>query len=200
MAHDFHGPHKSRCLPVTFCTETVSIGHQALDSDSRKLREAMQILKRIGKCVGVTFQKKVPQTRFNSCCLMQRLALVAIGSQRLCDLVRFIVFNCQPLNLCVLQFVNEPYKLSNAVSIHRVAQSDLRVDFVSLGHRNIPHVVAQASDLQVLSVMPGAGGSRPDGNIGMNTCISPGTNDYLSREPHAGSNKAILPVSMSRLV
>ena len=52
----------------------------------------------------------------------------------------------------------------------------------------------------MLSVMPSAGGSRPDGNLGMNTCISPGTNDYLSREPHAGSNKPILPVSMSRLV
>src|SRR5205814_7371423 len=71
VTHDLHGPHKRRRFPVAFRAESISIGHQTLHGDSWKLRQAVQVLKRVGECLGASVLKKIPQPQLNSCGLIQ---------------------------------------------------------------------------------------------------------------------------------
>ena len=89
------------------------------------------------------------------------------------------------------------HQLTDAISVDGVAQFDLRSDFVTFGHCHVAHVVAEASNLQLLSVMPGAGRPRPRLNFRVNICIAPGTDDNLARKTHSGSNEPEFPVAMS---
>src|SRR2546430_6122415 len=62
VTHDLHGPHKRRRFPVAFRAESISIGHQTLHGNSWKLRQAVQVLKRVGECLGADRKS----TRLNS--------------------------------------------------------------------------------------------------------------------------------------
>src|ERR1700687_4069099 len=106
MTHDFHGPYKGRRLPVTLRPKTVSVSHQALHRNSWKLREAMQILKRIGKCIRAAFFQEMPQTQFNSCRLTHGLTPRSAGPQRLRNCVSFIVISGELLDFGVSYLVN----------------------------------------------------------------------------------------------
>src|SRR5207248_11361588 len=61
VTHDLHGPHKRRRFPVAFRAESISIGHQTLHGNSWKLRQAVQVLKRVSECLGAGVLKKIPQ-------------------------------------------------------------------------------------------------------------------------------------------
>src|SRR5260370_41122376 len=98
--HDFHVPNWARWFPIPFRAEAVPIGHQSLYGNSRKLREATQVFKGIGECAGPGLFKEVPQAQLDSCCLVQHPAPATMGTQRLRDRVRFIIFSRQLLGLC----------------------------------------------------------------------------------------------------
>ena len=127
-------------------------------------------------------------------------ALVSGRTQRLGDRVGAIIFRDELFGFRIAYFANETDQIADAVTIHRVAQANLRFDFISLGHCDVAHVVAEARDSQVLRVVPRASRSRPDSDLRLNTGIAPGADDNFSREPHACRNMSILAVTVGRLV
>src|SRR5579862_2684585 len=59
LAHDFDSPDQSCRFPVTFRPETIAIRHQTLNSDSRELGKAMQVLKCVGESMRPGFLEKM---------------------------------------------------------------------------------------------------------------------------------------------
>ncbi len=99
------------------------------DRDPRKLRQTVQILKRIGEGIAnpVSFQK-MPQPHLDSCRLPQRLTLAPARTQRLgrpCILHRIqpSAFLFQRLSLVATRL----HQISDAITIHRIAQLDLGI-------------------------------------------------------------------------
>ena len=60
-----------------------------------------------------------------------------------------------------------PHQVAHAVAVDRVAEAELGLDLVALGHGHLPHVVAEAGDLSGLRSSAQAGGGphpgAPDG-------------------------------------
>src|SRR6202034_3215641 len=75
VAHDLHRSHKSCCFPVALRAKAVAGFHQTLNSDSRELRQPVQIFKRVGEGMRIGFLEKMPQADLNSGSLEQRLTL-----------------------------------------------------------------------------------------------------------------------------
>jgi len=184
----------------TSAAESISIGHQTLHGDSWKLRQAVQVLKRVRECLGAGVLKKIPQPQLNSCGLKQGGPPASAGPQRLGDRIGFIVFSGEPLDLGVSHLLNTLFQISDTEPIHRIAKPDLCIELVSFGHRDIAHVVAEACDFQHLSIVPGAGSTHPNANLALHSIVLPGPNDDLALESQAGSDESEFPVAMSRLV
>ena len=65
--HDLHQSYHCCSLPVTFCTESVSLFHQSLDSKSRKLFQRTKVTEMRYNCVIISFLKEFFETDFNGC-------------------------------------------------------------------------------------------------------------------------------------
>ncbi len=64
------------------------------------------------------------------------------------DLVFFVVLSCELLYFSVCHLLNNVDKISDAITVHRIAELDFGIDLISFGHGHVPHVVAEARDLQ----------------------------------------------------
>src|SRR5579862_5054007 len=64
VTHDFHGADKSGYFPVALGAKTETVGHQALNCDSRQLRQPVKVFKGIGECSGTGLSEEMAQAEF----------------------------------------------------------------------------------------------------------------------------------------
>ena len=200
MTHYFHCSNERCCFPVALRAETVSIGHKPLHRYSRQLRNAVQLFKCVGECVGPGFREKISQAQFNSGCGLKGLPSASLRAKRFRYRISFVVLRRKFLYSRVAHSAYKLRQLPDTISVHGIAQSNLRIDLVAFRHRDVPHVIAQASNSQLLRVMPCGGGSRPSANLGVNAGIPPGSNDDFAIGAHARPDESKFPVAMRRLV
>src|ERR1700728_4394098 len=83
VAHDLHRSHQSCGFPVALRAKAVAGFHQTLNSDSGELCQPVQIFKRIGEGMRISFLEKMPQANLNSGSLEQRMTLATPLAERL---------------------------------------------------------------------------------------------------------------------
>ena len=64
-SHNLHQTNHCSCLPVTFCTESVTFFHKSLNSKSRKLLQGPQITKVCNDCLIVLLFQEFLKSNFN---------------------------------------------------------------------------------------------------------------------------------------
>ena len=79
-------------------------------------------------------------------------------------------------------------------------QPDLGFDLVTLGDGHLAHIVADAGDLGTLGIVPGASGSRPGCQLGLDCLILPETDDHFTVQPHPGSDETEFTAPVGRLI
>src|SRR5215472_5265486 len=156
LAHHLRGADQSGGLPVSFGSKAVTVRHQPLHGDSGKLFETVQILERVGESMGSSVLEEVPQPEFNPGSFTQRLPLATAGTQAFRRGIGFIVASGKLVYLSVGYVPHPLDEIANSVPADGVAKIDLSAHLVTLGDRDIPHVVPEAGNLQVLSVVPSA--------------------------------------------
>ena len=82
----------------------------------------------------------------------------------------------------------------------KAAQADLRAHLISLSDGNFAHIVAEASDLCALRVVPGEGRARPHAQLGLHVLVLPVSNHHLAGEAQAAANETKLAVAVRGLV
>jgi hypothetical protein len=142
----------------------------------------------------------MPQPHLNLGSIEQRSMFASALTERLGDRVGLIVIGREMLDFGVGHGVHALCQISDAIPIHDLAQLDCGVEFVSLGHGNIPHVVPEARDSQLLSVVPSTGCAPPCAHLSVNIRIRPVADNDLAPKPHPGSNESKLAVTMGRLI
>jgi len=110
----------------------------------------------------------MPQPHLKSCRFPQSLTLASAGTQRRGDRVFLIVLRRKLFYFTVCHLLDATHEISQAITIYRIAQLDLGIDFISFGDSDVPHVVAEARDFQALSIVPRARSSSPDTDLGVN--------------------------------
>ena len=73
-------------------------------------------------------------------------------------------------------------------------------DLVTLSDGDIAHVVAEACDFEVASVMPCTGSPRPGADFVVHGFIIPKTDHDLRRSPHTSTEEPELSIAMGGLV
>jgi len=91
-------------------------------------------------------------------------------------------------------------QVAQAVAVHLVAEADLRLHLVALGHGHVAHVVPEAGHLHLLAVGPAAGDPRPGAKLGLHFRVFPVADDHLAVEAQAADHEPVLAVAMRRLV
>jgi hypothetical protein len=84
---------------------------------------------------------------------------------------------------CVVDGEDAVGEVAHAVAVHRDAQPDLSLDLVALGDGDVAHVVAEASDPQVLRLVPAERGPRPDADAPLDFGVVPVADHGLSPVP-----------------
>ena len=199
-AHHLQDPEQRRRLPVALRSEPVTVGHEPLDGDPRKLLQPVQVLERVGERREASGLEQRPQASLDPRGRAQRLAPLASLGQRRGDVVGVLVFAEQPLHLRVLDRCDRVHELSDAVAVHRDPESKLGLDLVAFRDRHLPHVVPEACDGEALRLVPPAGGARPRGDAPDDRRIAPVPGDGLAPELHPGREVSELPVAVCRLV
>ena len=92
------------------------------------------------------------------------------------------------------------HEIADAVAVDRVAEPDLGRDLVAFGHRDVPHVVAEARELRPLPVVPRARHAHPRADPVLHFRIGPMADDHLAVEPQPGVDEPGLAVAVRRLV
>src|SRR5699024_7972846 len=67
LGHDLHQAHHSRCLPVSFSSESIAFFHKPLDSQARELLQASQISEMSHDRLIILFFQKTFKSKFNLC-------------------------------------------------------------------------------------------------------------------------------------
>ena len=160
----------------------------------------MQIFKRVGEGMRIGFLEKMPQADLNSGSLEQRLTLAPSLAERLRHSVGIVVISCKFADFRLRHLLDGLHQVSDTVPIDGVTQFDLRVDLVAFRDSDVAHVVTEASDFQILRIVPGAGGAHPCAHLRVNLRVLPVSDQNLALEPHAGSDKSEFAVTMGRLV
>src|SRR5581483_7299554 len=90
-AHNFHGPNQRGGLPVALRAKAVSIRHQTLRSNARKLGESMEVLKGIGECFEISLFEEMSQAQLNARGFAKGGAFFAAGAKRISNGIGFFV-------------------------------------------------------------------------------------------------------------
>ena len=106
----------------------------------------------------------------------------------------------QRVHLRVGDPVHGTGEVPDAVAVHRHPQTQLRLDLVALGDRDVAHVVAEARDLEPLKLVPAAGSARPRGDAAHDRRVAPVSHDRLPAQPHPRLQEPELAVAVRRLV
>ena len=91
-------------------------------------------------------------------------------------------------------------EITHTIAVDGIPQANLRIHFIAIGDRNIAHVVANASDFEILRIMPGTCGAHPDGELGVNHWILPMADNDLCLQPHTRCNVSVFTIAMGRLI
>jgi hypothetical protein len=70
------------------------------------------------------------------------------------------------------------FQVAHAEAVDRIAELDLGLDLVALGHGHLAHVVAEAGDLQTARFVPSEGGACPDRQLLAHIRLLPVADDH----------------------
>ncbi len=198
--HDFQHPPQRCRLPIALGAEAVAIGHEPLHRDAGQLLEPGEIFEAVGEGAEAAGVEKGPQGKFGSGGVSQRLATLAAGTQRRRHRVLPVVFGHEALDLGIGHVADAGGQFADAVAVDLNAEADLGLDLVALGDGDLPHVVAQAGDLQRSYFMQSGGGPLPGGQAILHLGVLPMADDDLARPPHPRADEAELAVAVGGLV
>ena len=91
-------------------------------------------------------------------------------------------------------------QVAHAVAAHRVAELALRRDLVSLGDRDVAHVVAEAGELEPARLGPAAGRAHPGADPVVHFFVCEVAHDHLAALPQPRAGGPELAVAVGGLV
>ena len=200
FAHDLHRPHERGGLPVALGAKAVTIRHQPLRSEPRKLPKPMQVLEGRREAVEPASLEERAQSELEPGAVKERLVTLAASAQFGRDLVSLLVFAGQGLRFPVRNGADRVRQFADAIAVGGEAELHLGRHLVAFGHRDLAHVVAEAAEFRTLPVVPCARGPHPGADPILNLRVRPMADDHLTAEPHARVDEARLAVAVRRLV
>ena len=115
-------------------------------------------------------------------------------------LIETEVLGNEGVDILVLDGVEIRHNLAEGHVVHMVSETHLGLDLVSVGHRYIVHLVAEADDAAVLGVGPCSGNPLPHGDVLERLLVLPVSYHGLVALAHAREDMAELAVTVGALV
>src|SRR5690606_6622457 len=141
-----------------FGTESVAFRHQALNRQSWKLFQTVQIHKIGRECSSVAFLQKGFHAEFPADLYPVALALVGIFADVRTDFISFVIVCRRPIYFRIRDFVDPLYEIAHTVPVDGPTELNLCFRLVSLGYSHLPHVVPKTRHLDVSPLGEGDGG------------------------------------------
>ncbi len=148
-------------FPVAFAGETVALAHQALHRQSWKLRHAVQRLEVGGEGFAALAVEEALDADLDTRRVEHVLALLAAAGRHVAEAIEAFILVDQRVDLAVAYLINHLNQIADAPAVDRVAELDLRRDFIPFGHRHFAHIVAKARHFQLLAALLREGGAHP---------------------------------------
>jgi hypothetical protein len=126
--------------------------------------------------------------------------MCASASQRLGNVVLALVIAHQPVSFRIAHLLHPLHQISPTIAVHRIAQPNLCLDFVALGNGDVSHVVSEARDFEMLSVVPGARRAGPGGQLLDDVSILPVADDYFAIQAQPAADESELAIAMGGLI
>ena len=185
-----HGGH----LPVALAAVAVALGHQVLAGKARQLLHAVEVLEVVGEGkAALRVQHLLHGDLFPG--------LVAHGGDVVGgEVVLGAVLLHQRVDLRFGHCVHFLHQTAHRPGVHLPAQLHLGLHLVALGHGNLPHVVAEAHDLQFLADGHAHGGAHPATQPVLHRLVLPVAGDDLAGGAQPCPDEAVLPVAVGGLV
>ena len=116
------------------------------------------------------------------------------------DVVEVLVLGDELVDHGLVDRVDDLDQVVDAVRVDRDAETQLRLDLVALGDRDVAHVVAEAGELERTHLGGTCGGPGPDADATADVRVADVADDGLARDAEAGLDVAELPVAVRGLV
>ncbi len=177
--------------------EPVSVRHQPLHREARKLRQAVQLLEGGGECVEAAVLRgsaRMPTSMraasFSDC------ALRSARAQLLCHLVLRVVLGEHPVHLGVSGVLHPGDEVPDAEAVHVVAEAELRLHLVAFRDRHLAHVVAEPRHAQPCESCHAQAARIHTASSSLHVLFLPVTDNDLPLPAHPGADEAELPVAV----
>ena len=187
-------------LPIALGGEAVAVGHQALRGEARQLVEAVEVLERGGESLEAAGDEELAQSEFLARRVAQARVTRAAFGELGNDLIELGVFVDQLRRPPVLDAVDPPDQVADAVAVARKTEAHFGRHLVAFGDRDRTHIVAETAECAALPVMPGARGAHPGADALLRLGVGPMTDDDFAIEAHARVDEPRFAVAVRRLI
>ncbi|MPM40406.1 hypothetical protein SDC9_87046 [bioreactor metagenome] len=133
-------------FPVPFPTIAISLAHEVLACQSRKLPHLLQIFKGIGESLGTLFFEEVAHCNFLTGLVAYRLQI--LGGELIPGAIRFHL----SIHFGISDTIEYLDEISDTPRVHLPAKLHLHLDLIAFGDCHIAHIIPEAHDFQLAAL------------------------------------------------